>query len=87
MKKKRNSDEQVVAILRDADATSVADAAKKHAVTEQTIYRWRRLYDGMEVNDVKELKALRDENLRLKKLLAERDLEVDVMKEINAKKW
>ena len=87
MKKKRNSDEQVVAILRDADATSVADAAKKHAVTEQTIYRWRRLYDGMEVDEVKELKALRDENRRLKKLLAERDLEVDVMKEINAKKW
>jgi len=87
MKKKRHTDEQIVAILREADATTVAEAARKHAITDQTIYRWRRLYDGMEVNDVKELKSLRDENIRLKKLLAERDLEVDVMKEIAAKKW
>ena len=87
MKKKRHTDEQIVAILHEADATSVAAAAKKYAITDQTIYRWRRLYDGMEVNDVKELKSLRDENIRLKKLLAERDLEVDVMKEIAARKW
>ena len=87
MKKKRHSDEQIVAVLREADASTVAAAAKKHAVTEQTIYRWRRLYEGMQANDVKELKGLREENLRLKKLLAERDLELDVMKEINAKKW
>ena len=87
MKKKRHTNEQIVEILREADASSIAEAARKHGVTDQTIYRWRRLYDGMEVKDVKELKTLRDENLRLKKLLAERDLEVDVMKEINAKKW
>ena len=87
MKKNRHSDEQIVNILREANETTVAATARKHAVTEQTVYRWRKLYDGMQVNDVKELKALRDENQRLKKLLAERDLEVDVMKEINAKKW
>jgi len=87
MKKNKHSDEQIVKILREANETTVAAAARQHAVTEQTIYRWRKLYDGMQVNDVKELKALRDENQRLKKLLAERDLEVDVMKEINAKKW
>lgn len=87
MKKNRHSDEQIVKILREAHETTVAAAARKHAITEQTLYRWRKLYDGMQVNDVKELKALRDENQRLKKLLAERDLEVDVMKEINAKKW
>ena len=87
MKKKRHTDEQIVAILREADATSTAETARKHAITDQTIYRWRRLYDGMEANDVKELKSLRDENVRLKKLLAERDLEVNVMKEIAAKKW
>ena len=87
MKKKRHTDEQIVAILREADATSIAEAARKHAITDQTIYRWRRLYDGMEANDVNDLKSLRDENVRLKKLLAERDLEVDVMKEIAAKKW
>jgi len=87
MKKSRHTDEQIVKILREADQTSVVEAARKHAVTDQTIYRWRRLYDGMKVNDVKELKGLRDENTRLKKLLAERDLELDVMKEITEKKW
>ena len=87
MKKNRHTDEQIVKILREADQSTVAETARKHAVTEQTIYRWRRLYDGMQVNDVKELKGLRDENSRLKKLLAERDLELDVMKEISEKKW
>ena len=87
MKKKRHSEEQIVAILREADASTVAAAARKHSLTEATIYRWRRLYDGMQVNDVRELKSVREENARLKRLLAERDLEVDVMKEINAKKW
>ena len=87
MKKNRHSDEKIVAILRDATATTVAAAARKHSVTEATIYRWRKLYDGMKVSDVKELKTLRDENARLKKLLAERDLEVEVMREIQQKKW
>ncbi|WP_241087299.1 transposase [Candidatus Vondammii sp. HM_W22] len=62
-------------------------AARKHGVSEQSIYRWRNKYAGMEVSDVRELKRVKDENMRLKKLLAERDLEVEVMKEIQAKKW
>ncbi len=73
------SDEQIVAVLRDAEATT--------AVSEQSIYRWRNEYAGMEVSDVRELKRVKDENMRLKKLLAERDLEVEVMKEMQAKKW
>jgi len=87
MKRNRFTDEQIVTILREAAATTVVAASRKHGVTEQSIYRWRKLYDGMQVSDVKELKTLRDENIRLKKLLAERDLEVDVMKEIQGKKW
>lgn len=87
MKKNRYSDEKIVAILRESSATSVAEAARKYGVTEQTIYRWKKLYDGMQVSDVKELKATRDENARLKKLLAERDLEIEIMKEIQEKKW
>ncbi len=62
-------------------------AARKHGVSEQSIYRWRNKYAGMEISDVRELKRVKDENMRLKKLLAERDLEVEVMKEIQAKKW
>lgn len=87
MKKSRFTDEQIVAALRDAEATSVVSAARKHAVSEQSIHRWRKQFSGMSVADVRELRRLQDENSRLKKLLAERDLEVEVMKEIQAKKW
>ena len=87
MKGTRYTDEQIVAALRDAETTSVAAAARKHGVSEQSLHRWRKKFSGMQVSDVRELRRLRDENARLKKLVAERDLEVEVMKEIQAKKW
>ncbi|KQX94897.1 transposase [Variovorax sp. Root473] len=87
MKKSRFSEEQMVTILREADRTTVAEAAKKHKVSEATIYAWRKHFGQMEVADVKRLKALELENSRLKKLLAERDLDLEILKEINAKKW
>ncbi len=87
MRKSRFSDEQMVKLLREADKTSVAEVAKKHGVSEQTLYAWRKRFGTMDVPDAKRLKALESENARLKKLLAERDLEVEVMKEIAAKKW
>jgi putative transposase len=87
MKKGRFSEEQMVAMLREAERSSVAEVAKKHGVSEQSLYNWRKHFAGLEPSDVRRLRQLEQENARLKKLVAERDLEIEVMKEIAVKKW
>jgi putative transposase len=82
MRKSRFTDEKMVAILRETNRDSVAAVAKRHGISEQTIYSWKKRFGTFEANDVRRLKQLELENARLKKLVAERDLELEVMKEI-----
>ena len=87
MRKGRFTEEQIVAIIREADREPVSAVSKRHGVSEQTIYTWRKRFGGFEASDVRRLKHLEVENARLKKLVAERDLEIEVMKEVAAKNW
>ena len=87
MKKTRFTEEQMVTILREADEKSVPEVAKKHGVSAQTIYGWRKHFGSLEPADVKRLRQLEQENGRLKRLVADRDLELQVLKEISRKKW
>ena len=87
MKKTHHTPEQITTKLRTverltAEGSTVKDAVKQIEVSEQTYYRWRREYGGMQKNQLKQLKELQKENARLKKLLAEKELDIDILKEI-----
>ena len=86
MRKSRFTDEQVVGIIREADREPVAEVAKRRGVSEQTIYTWCKRFGELRTEDVRRLRQLEAENARLKKLVAERDREIEVMREVAAKK-
>ena len=89
MRAKRHSEQQILSLLREAEKSSgtVEEFCRAKGISEQTLYRWRRKYEGMSATEAAKLKKLEVENARLKKLVVERDLEIEVMKEIAAKKW
>lgn len=87
MKKSRYTEDRIVRILRETDRDTVAEVAKRNGALEASIYAWQKHFGGMGTNDVKHLKDLQVENDHLKKLLAERDLVIEVINEINSKKW
>jgi putative transposase len=88
MKGKRYTEEQIVRILKEIEkGKPVADVCREHGVSEQSVYRWRTKFGGMDVPDVQRLKQLQDENSRLKKLVADQALDIQLLKEINSKKW
>lgn len=89
MRKSRFSEEQIVAIVRESEreGTTVGQVAKKHGITETTLFRWRKRFGGLTPSQATELRHLQHENARLKKLVAQQALDMDILKEINSKKW
>ncbi len=88
MRKSKFTDEQIVGILKEIESgSSIAEVARKHNLQPQTIYRWREKYGGMQSSDVKRLKALEEENLRLKRMVANMALENEAMKDLIQKKF
>ena len=86
--RKRFSDEQIIRILKDADdGTPVEQVLRKHNVSSSAFYRWKSKFGGMDVTEARRLKELEDENRRLKKLVAEQALDIQMLKDVNSKKW
>jgi putative transposase len=87
-KGKKHTPEQIVAILRRIDGGEAAQAVCRELnISEATLYRWKQQYGALDLDEVKELKALREENSRLKRLVADQLLNIQVLKEVNSKKW
>lgn len=88
MKRKRFSVEQIVAVLKQAElGMAVADIVRQTGISEQTFYRWKKVYGGLQADQVRELKLLQEENARLKRLVAELSLDKALLQDIAAKKW
>ena len=88
MKRKRFSEEQIIGVLKESEAgMKTADLARRHGVSEATIYNWKSKYGGMEVSEAKRLKTLEDENTKLKRLLADAMLDNAALKDLLGKKW
>lgn len=88
MKKKRFTTEQIIAVLKEAEGgMPVKELCRKYGMSEATLYNWKSKYGGMSVSEARRLKELEEENQRLKKLVADQALDIQMLKEITSKKW
>jgi putative transposase len=88
MRRSRFSEEQIIAILREQESgVSTADVCRRHGISSATVYKWKARFGGMEVSEARRLKALEDENARLKRLLADAMLDNAMLRDVAAKKW
>ena len=88
MKKSRFTDEQIIAVLKESEAgMATKEVCRRHGISEQTFYRWKAKYSGMEASDAKRLRELEDENRRLKQMVADLSLDNQALKDVLKKKW
>ena len=89
MKKSRFTEEQIIAILKEQEQanTKVADICRKHGLSEQTFHNWKKKYGGLTVDELRRMKELEQENSRLKRAVADLTLDVQILKDVNSKKW
>lgn len=88
MTRKRHTEEQIIAVLKEAQAgVGVQELCRKHGISDPTFYKWRAKYSGLEVSEVKKLRQLEEENRRLKQMVAEQALDIQALKAVTAKNW
>ena len=88
MSKKRYTEEQIIAVLKEADqGVKTSDLCRKHNVSDATIYKWKAKYSGMEVSDIRKMKSLEDENRRLKQMVANQALDIEALRALSSKNF
>lgn len=88
MKAKSHSQEKIIAVLKEAEAgVPIKELCRKHGISDATFYNWRKKYKGLEVAEAKKVKKLEDENARLKRIIGEQAIDIQMLKEVVGKKW
>jgi putative transposase len=88
MKRTKFTEEQILAILKEQEnGLKVADVCRKHGIVDQTFYNWKKKYDGLSAEELRRLRELEQENSRLKRIVADQALDIQILKDVNSKKW